>query len=787
MNPPAGWNEEVGQDGQTRWRGPHGELYDPASGWLQEPDGSTHTLPLDQFEAAAAAGEFNQNVPPAAGNSTTAPAAGGTDTPPSQPPPDPSQPVTSIQNGKSYLWVPGKPPLVIGGVVVDAGTPGRWVGNGSATNPTVKAPSAEAIKNQTPPAPGTLEAAQIAQINQNIKDAIRRNDLAAAQIELDKGKALGIIDGKETLESVIQRGNLANSTALANSTIATNAANVANQKAVTLGFDASGRPILATMDALGRITMPDGTVVSTLARDLGEANSRREDEKVNLARQQQSWDQWMKERADTEALAQQPQSWLQYAARGTQLPQGVGLFDQLNAVNQGRPMTVDAFLSSPAGGGPATPAASVMPPAGAATTAPAGGTPAAAGAPPPAPAAGPAPAPAPNLPPVAGAAQAAASAPLPPLPAGVSALGGLLAGTGKTAGPPTPETRVQTQTVAMAQPQAQPQAQAPGYKESAPGVASGDKGAFNLVPGASEPGQPDTTTPQGHTPGFSAGALIPPVYDGGGIIPHYHDGGYVPKYDKGGSVPPLGADGDHSLAILQAGEIVIPRHLVEAAAAQIKGKKGGAGKKAAMPMPRVKQYDQGGVVNNVMGNPTAGERAGGTQNPNAPTRPGVGIGGGVPGVTTNVVGNPTAGERAGGTATTGYPLPKTPGVMPAPAATPATVTAPTGPSSPSGLPAPAPGGPRGVGTAQRPLPTVGDVRNIPWLPPTLRAAITPGSWNGSGLSPYRLVNQGGFRSLSPQTARALPPSFLPAVSSVASMTGNFVQDQPYLPPLQKVA
>jgi hypothetical protein len=131
-----------------------------------------------------------------------------------------------------------------------------------------------------PERPQRNAATNAAQAAANIAHLANQDRLAEAQLEFEKGKALGVIGNQETLESVIQRGQLAIQGKLATNTIAG-----------TMGFDEGGRPTLQTGEALGRITLPNGQVVSTLARDLGEAESRRADVATNLSRQQQAYAQ----------------------------------------------------------------------------------------------------------------------------------------------------------------------------------------------------------------------------------------------------------------------------------------------------------------------------------------------------------------------------------------------------------------------------------------------------------------------------------------------------------------
>lgn len=89
---------------------------------------------------------------------------------------------------------------------------------------------------------------------------------------------------------------------------------IALQRASQLGFDENGHPTLATMQALGRITNPDGSVNNTLARDLGEAESRRADLNTNLGRQNQAFNQEMARRNEAVQLGLNPVNYLEYAA-----------------------------------------------------------------------------------------------------------------------------------------------------------------------------------------------------------------------------------------------------------------------------------------------------------------------------------------------------------------------------------------------------------------------------------------------------------------------------------------
>lgn len=83
----------------------------------------------------------------------------------------------------------------------------------------------------------------------------------------------------------------------------------------------------------------------------------------------------------------------------------------------------------------------------------------------------------------------------------------------------------------------------------------------------------------------------------------------------------------------------------------------------------------------------------------------------------------------------------------------------------------------------RPLMTAGDVRALPYTPPQIRQALTPlgqqGSWDGSGLSPYRTV-QHGFRIPSPQTVNALPTGASEALTGTIGSFGSWPSDYPWL-------
>lgn len=81
------------------------------------------------------------------------------------------------------------------------------------------------------------------------------------------------------------------------------------QRASQLGFDENGNPTLATQEALGRIGDQN-----TLARDLGEASSRRADVDINLRRQAQAFNEEMQQRREAIDLGANPLSYLEYAA-----------------------------------------------------------------------------------------------------------------------------------------------------------------------------------------------------------------------------------------------------------------------------------------------------------------------------------------------------------------------------------------------------------------------------------------------------------------------------------------
>lgn len=89
--------------------------------------------------------------------------------------------------------------------------------------------------------------------------------------------------------------------------------NLRNQTTGLYGFDENGRPTLDTGRVTGYVRMPDGSVVSTLDRQLGEANSRRQDVAINLNRQQQAFNQEQAQREEAIKLGLNPLTALEYA------------------------------------------------------------------------------------------------------------------------------------------------------------------------------------------------------------------------------------------------------------------------------------------------------------------------------------------------------------------------------------------------------------------------------------------------------------------------------------------
>lgn len=390
--PPEGWTSFIGEDGQEYWyEGQSNTVYNPATGWSST--GMVPTSMVDQSpvpqgppaETPAGGGGGGGSTGP--GYTSIAPV--GTPLPPTGQPGQTFTVADAAGRAITHTWTPkGVPVTDAQGIAVSAKD--GWVaGNpfvppretaGSQLTPeqvqagvdadtvragasatsagaSVTSANASAVNAQT-------NAEQVkAQIAHDIATLAQAGRIADARLAYDKGVALGIIDGKETLESVIQRGNLEVNrmnaeTARINSGIA----------AGQLMGEYQGKPTLARDIAMGR----DAQGRSTLEREVQEASSRRADVATNLSRQKQEWDQFMAEREELRQLAANPVDWFSYAQRAGGIPAttGVALWDQMAQQNRNRPLGSEAFLHQQAGAGavPPTPAPA---PAAAATPVPA--------------------------------------------------------------------------------------------------------------------------------------------------------------------------------------------------------------------------------------------------------------------------------------------------------------------------------------------------------------------------------------------------------------------------------
>lgn len=515
--PPAGWTSGRGQtDPQnTYWWGPNGELYRPDTGYFDNGHGTIAQMSPQAITAYAQNAAASGNPATSGASGAAAPSAQpgptgpGSLGPPNTPPAgggNGSGPVTYVDaSGAHYIYKPGTSPSGTPNTAFyNPGTPSSWVRDPAyAAVPQPKAPGATTPPAAVTVAPaGSVDAATIAHYaNMDAQAAKTQSDaaamqvaqlaqsgqIAAANLAYQKGVALGTIDGQETLASVIDRGNLANSTATTN-------ANIANQHTTTMGFDANGNPDYAVQDATGRFTNGQ----TSLARDLGEAASRREDVTNNLARQKQGYDQWNQQRTQMEALAQRPEDWITYAwrASGQEPPAGIGLDNQTAQIDQQwQHPSVETFLNQQAGasapkvGGSsatsaaASPSAAGSSPAGSGSssitpTAPAAASPPSAITPP--------------------APKNTVDNGMPPTPPSIRELGGA------SPAPGSPDGQYHAQTIPRM------------LDSSQPSSLSTSAGASGAVPAASL-GAGANGGPMGHTPGFSAGATIP-LFDAGGLV-----------------------------------------------------------------------------------------------------------------------------------------------------------------------------------------------------------------------------------------------------------------------------
>ena len=126
-----------------------------------------------------------------------------------------------------------------------------------------------------------------------------------------------------------------------------------------MGFTDSGEPTLSTGEAIGRIRGQ-----STLARELGEAGSRRADVATNLSRQQQSYNQYADERDFAYKYSQRPESELAwgFVSAGVAPPPGTTLAETVERLRAEKPLGVDEYLDRERrGGASATVAAGAQP------------------------------------------------------------------------------------------------------------------------------------------------------------------------------------------------------------------------------------------------------------------------------------------------------------------------------------------------------------------------------------------------------------------------------------------
>lgn len=355
--PPSGWSRMLGGDGGVYWVNSFtGQWYNPDNGMLQSAQDPKQwafsPLPGHTPLHPASGGPAN------AGPSGAAPGAGGPSDVPVKIVPGPDgkpigvliqvSPGTTIPDGMGGTYTT-KEPTWIYRAGTDAGNSDASMINAAA--------NAQQVANQANQAAGTLQL-QKDQLAAQITQYGLQNDLAKAQLLFERGKALGLVDGQETLESVIQRGQLVIQGKLADNTIAG-----------TMGFDVSGRPTLARSEAFGfdekgnptfNVQNATGRFANgqtSLARDLGEAESHRADVTLNmgrqnqaftqgnamrdqyrqdvnsgLARQGQSFNQQQALRQEAMTLARSPRDYASYMFMkgGLQAPAGVGLFDVLS-------------------------------------------------------------------------------------------------------------------------------------------------------------------------------------------------------------------------------------------------------------------------------------------------------------------------------------------------------------------------------------------------------------------------------------------------------------------------
>jgi hypothetical protein len=392
-----GWEQVKGANNQTYWQNvsdtnwPVGTWLDPRSNMAMDPT-SGEWKDLSSLTRGATGGQSGAGDPNV-GFTSVAPA--GTAPPTTGKPGQIWSVYTAAGEVQQYLWNPkgggvnadgtdynggfepsGAPraapkpaPVDDDGARIDS--PAQTVAaQASATSAAASMTNAQTNKDQL--------AAQIAREADQLAQA---GDQFQAQLIVQKGIALGVLDGKDTLQSVIAKHQMAldlDRFGLDKSKFdwtkviddATLTGYYKGEPTLTNLIQTAGltgfykdKPTLAKIygdaDRLGVLNGQPILAAKELGlrADLGYADSRRADTTLNLGQQNQAYNQFAADRQFQLDLMRDPESYVAAAfmGAGREAPKGTALADQLADLNARRPLAVDDYLHNQAGYKPTEP------------------------------------------------------------------------------------------------------------------------------------------------------------------------------------------------------------------------------------------------------------------------------------------------------------------------------------------------------------------------------------------------------------------------------------------------